>query len=238
MSNIYLNQFKDVLEAHYTKQKISNKKIGENIKKYSPEYAEKENKVVRAEQKMDFEEAIALITKTYKTVRGLLACASFVNVEDLTADRLIFESGIDLSPQDVRAYLERYADNFTMKRLIASWIKKQPKPEQYDMINFSLPSDQLKVYKQFGEKAIYVSKKIFMNKEIMIDPIEIRSFDDSIMNADKLAIIGTGAELAGYDKKRIPDAQRHIFDAIELTPSLVQGAETMSYWSANSTQHV
>ena len=229
MRNVYLKQYVNVLEAHYEKQKALNKQIEENNKKFSPEYAEKENKLVRAEQEKAFEEAIALITGIFDKVKELLAYGSFLNVEDLTADRIIFESGFELTAQDIKAYLERYADNYTMKRYIADWVKKQPKPEQYGIVNFALPSDQVLVYKQFAEKAVYVAKCIYLNKPIMQDPIEIKTFDDPIMCADELAVIGTGEELAGFKNKRIPEAQLHIFDGVKLVPSVVQGVEGMLY---------
>lgn len=229
MSNVYLKQYKDVLEAYYEKQKALNKLIEENNKKFTPEYAEKENKKVRDEQKIVFEEAIEIISNIFKEVKEFLAYGSFLNVEDLTADRLIFESGFELTAQDIKAYLERYEDNHTMKRLIADWVNKQPKPEQYGIINFALPADQVAVYKEFAERAFYVARCIYLNKSIMQDPIEIKTFDDPIMYADKLAIIGSGKGLAGYKNKRIPEAQLHIFDNVQLMKSVVQGVEGALY---------
>ncbi len=217
MMNVYLKKYQDILEAYYMKQKALDKQIEENNKRYSPEYAENENKAVRAEKETTYEEAKALINKTFENVRLLLAYGSFLNVEDLTADRLIFESGFNLTKEDIQGYLERYANNFTMKRLIVDWVQKQPHPEQYGDIDFALPSDQLEVYKKFGEKALYICGLIYANKSIMQDPIEIYTFADETMNKHELDAIGSGIELEGYRKKRVPESHLHIFDKVNLS---------------------
>ena len=126
MGNIYVGQFRDILKGYYRKQKEYNAKIVENNKRFSPEYAEKENKQIREQQTQSYNEAKASIDDVFSTVRTLLANANFLNVESLTADRLFFEtnSGFDLSADEVRSYVERYSDNFTMLRLIKDWIAK------------------------------------------------------------------------------------------------------------------
>ena len=114
MKNVYLQQYQDILEAYQTKLKALNKQIEENNERFSAEYAEQENRTVRAEKEKTYEEAKDLIRKNYEETKLLLSTASFIDVEDLTADRLIFESGFQLTKQDIRAYLERYKDNFSI----------------------------------------------------------------------------------------------------------------------------
>lgn len=225
MSNIYLKKYKDILEAYYDRQKELNKQEEDNNKTYAPAVAQMKNREIQEAKAQAYEGAKGLIDTVFKEAKTLLAYGSFINVEDLTADRLIFESGFELTAQDIKAYLERYADNYTMKRLIADWVKKQPKPEQYGDINFALPSDQLEVYRQFGEKAIYLCNKIFSNG--WSAELGIENFEDETMNRYKLDIIGSGEELAGYKSKRVPDAQTHIFDSVKLDTHLGTDYEYM-----------
>ena len=225
MSNIYLKKYKDILETYFDRQKELNQLEEDNNKTYAPAVAQMKNREIEETKAQAYEGAKGLIEHIFKEVKTLLAYASFINVEDLTADRLIFESGFELTKQDIQAYLERYADNYTMKRLIADWVKKQPKPEQYGDINFALPSDQLEVYKQFGEKAVYLCDKIFGNG--WSAELGIENFEDATMNANKLAVIGSGEELASCKSKRVPNAQLHIFDGVKLDTHSGNGYEYM-----------
>ena len=50
MANIYVGSFKDIIKAYYKKQKAFNAKIADNNKRFSPEYAEQENKAVKEQQ--------------------------------------------------------------------------------------------------------------------------------------------------------------------------------------------
>lgn len=221
MSNIYLKKYKDILEAYFDRQKELNKQEEDNNKTYAPAVAQMKNKEIEEVKVQAYEGAKSLIDGVFKEVRTLLAYGSFLNVEDLTSDRLIFESGFELTKQDIQAYLERYKENFTMKRLIADWVKKQPKPEQYGDINFALPSDQLELYKQFAEKAIYLCDKIFTNG--WSAELGIENFEDETMNRYKLDVIGSGEELASCKSKRVPNAQLHIFDNVTLDTHLGKG---------------
>ena len=227
MKNVYLQQYQDILEAYQTKLKALNRQIEENNRNFSAEYAEQQNKEIRAEKEKTYEEAKDLIRKNYEETKLLLSTASFIDVEDMTADRLIFESGFQLTKQDIRAYLERYKDNFTMKRLICDWVKKQPKPEQYGDIVFATPEEQLEVYKRFGEKAMYVANGIYGERKEHFIPLEIESFQDETMCARELAVIGDGKALEQYrsKSKRMPETQLHIFDGVQMDEYKGQGNE-------------
>lgn len=175
MSNIYVGSFKDILKGYYKKQKAFNAQIEENNKRFSPEYAEKENAKVREQQGQAYNETKASIEDVFTTVRGLLANANFLNVEQLTADRVFFEnnSSFDLSVDEVKSYIERYANNFTMLRLIKDWVTKndvhtkEHPAGKYASINIVMPIDMVMVYKKFAEGALAVVDKIYNNGIIM-----------------------------------------------------------------------
>lgn len=225
MSNIYLKKYKDILEAYLERQKELNSLEEDNNKTYAPAVAQMKNREIEETKAQAFEGAKSLIVSVFNDVKTLLAYGSFLNVEDLTSDRLIFESGFELTKQDIQAYLERYKENFTMKRLIADWVKKQPKPEQYGDITFALPSDQVAIYKAFAEKAIYLCNKIYSNS--WSAELGIENFEDETMNRNELAVIGSGADLAGYKSKRVPDTQLHVFDSVKIDEYKGQGNEYM-----------
>ena len=163
MSNIYIGSFKDILKSYYEKQKKLNEEIESNNQRFAPEYADKYNAEVKAKQAQAYSDARQSITDVFEQVKGYLANANFLNVESLTADRLIFadNSGFDLTPEDVKGYVERYQGNFTMLRLIRDWITKHNVPEEgqmgrYHDIKIGLPIDKLYTYKQFGDSALNI----------------------------------------------------------------------------------
>ncbi len=245
MANIYVGSFKDVIKGYYKKQKAFNAKIADNNKRFSPEYAEQENKAVKEQQTQAYNEAQASINEVFTTVRGLLANANFINVESLTADRMFFadDSGFDLSAEEVQGFVERYKDNFTMLRLIKDWIAKHDKTTKehpvgkYASVNIIMPVDMVQAYKKFGEGALAVCDKIYGNGIIMQDldysngsnpnaqgrtekkeyPLEIEYYGDENFARELFAVVGSGMGLSDYRTKRVPDTAKHAFDDIKLT---------------------
>lgn len=222
--NIYVSQMKDILKSYYNKQVKYNEKIEENNKRFSEEYAKKENKAVKQQQTIEYENTQAVINDIYKTARSYLAIASFPNVESLTADRYIFESGIDLPVQTVQAFVDRYTKpyNPTMLAYIKSWIDRNNKTEQgqligkYDSVKVTTPEEQLKVYKKFGDSALKIANKIYNNGNIMIKPLEIESYADENFSSNLLSVIGDGMSLSDYKTARVPDTAKNVFDSISL----------------------
>ncbi len=245
MANIYVGSFKDIIKGYYKKQKAFNAKIADNNKRFSPEYAEQENKTVKEQQTQAYNEAQASINEVFTTVRGLLANANFINVESLTADRMFFadDSGFDLSAEEVQGFVERYKDNFTMLRLIKDWIAKHDKTTKehpvgkYASVHIIMPVDMVQAYKKFGEGALAVCDKIYGNGIIMQDldysngsnpnaqgrtekkeyPLEIEYYGDENFARELFAVVGSGMGLSDYRTKRVPDTAKHAFDDIKLT---------------------
>lgn len=245
MANFYVESFKDIIKGYYKKQKAFNAKIADNNKRFSPEYAEKENKAIKEQQTQAYNEAQASINEVFTTVRGLLANANFINVEALTADRMFFadDSGFDLSAEEVQGFVERYKDNFTMLRLIKDWIAKHDKTTKehpagkYASVIIIMPADMVQAYKKFGEGALDVCDKIYGNGIIMQDldysngsnpnaqgrtekkeyPLEIEYYGDENFARELFAVVGSGMGLSDYRTKRVPDTAKHAFDNIKLT---------------------
>ena len=245
MANIFVGSFKDIIKGYYKKQKAFNAKIADNNKRFSPEYAEQENKAVKEQQTQAYNEAQASINEVFTTVRGLLANANFINVESLTADRMFFadDSGFDLSAEEVQGFVERYKDNFTMLRLIKDWIAKHDKTTKehpagkYASVIIIMPADMVQAYKKFGEGALAVCDKIYGNGIIMQDldysngsnpnaqgrtekkeyPLEIEYYGDENFARELFAVVGSGMGLSDYRTKRVPDTAKHAFDDIKLT---------------------
>ena len=222
MKNIYVGCFKDYLKIFYEKQKKLNAEIEQNNKIYGPEYAAKANSAVRAKQEQAYLEARQGIASTFEEVKGYLANCNFLNVENLTADRLLFSdnSGFDLTPEDIRYYVERYQNNPTMLRLIRDWITKHNEDDKFSGIKISLPSDQLNTYKQFADSALGMCDKIYTST---MSSIEVDCWADERFAGDLYAVIGNGMSLSDYKNSRVPESAKHCFDDVKLATQTGNG---------------
>lgn len=223
MSNMYVSKMKKVLENFLQQRKEANAKILSNNSYWQAEYAATENEKVKAKQEQHYIEAQNAIGEIFSRVRQYLANANFPDVERLTDDRLIFESGLSLSPDEIRGFVERYRANFTMLRLIRDYIARQPQTLELATIDISLPSEQLEVYKWFAEEALKILYKIHTNALVVQEPLEIELFDSETLPSikSKLAQIGDGHGLYEYAFSKAPESAKHQFDSVLLTPHYI-----------------
>lgn len=224
MPNMYVNQMKRVMEKYLEQQKAGNTQIKRNREYYMPEIAEEKNDAIKAKQMEQYVAAQNEIGKIFSNVRRYLACASFPNVGYLTADRLLFESGMSLSPAEIEGFVERYKMNFTMLRLIRDYIARQPESFALNNIEIHLPAELLEVYRWFAEEALKILHKISVNGLIIESPLEIELFDSDTLSTvhEKLAVIGDGHGLADYGSADVPESAKHQFDTVLLTPHTAQ----------------
>ncbi|MBQ6733556.1 MAG: hypothetical protein IJR00_01330 [Lachnospiraceae bacterium] len=230
MANIYVGQFKDVLKNYRVKELELQKQIDANNERFTQEYAEEANREIQAQQEQEYHNAVNLITKIYQNVRELISIASFPDVGMLTADRQIFESGIEMSVNTVRAFVERYEKpyNPTMLQYIKAWIDRQHEAEaakqsnrmtmrgKYDDIKITSPRERVEVYKKFADSAIAIADKIRNHDLVLLEPLEIEHFTDERLTGKLLDVIGGGIELSDFKLKRTPESAKHSFDDVTL----------------------
>ena len=230
MPNMYVNQMKRVMEKYLEQQKAGNAQIIRNREYYMPEIAEEKNDAIKAKQMEQYVAAQNEIGKIFSTVRRYLANANFPNVGYLTADRLLFESGMSLSPAEIEGFVQRYRMNFTMLRIISDYIKRQPESFALNNIEIHLPAELLEVYRWFAEEALKILHKISVNSLIIESPLEIELFDSDTLSTvhEKLAVIGDGHGLADYGSADVPESAKHQFDTVLLTPHTAQALYSRS----------
>ena len=221
MANIYIGQLKDLLRNFYNRTQSKRKEIEANNTRYSPEYAQTANTEIMEKMAIDYENVLNSINGIFVNVRGLLAKANFPNVEQLTADRLLFDktSSFNLSVEDVQGFAERYRDNFTFSRLISDWIGARHKSTKsgemspYDAIQINTPADHLSVYQKFCNSAGSIAERIYNGDA---SKTELDLFADEDFGRDLYAVIGDGRSLDNYKTARVPESATHCFDDVNL----------------------
>ena len=224
MGNIYIAEYQHTLKTFHKKMTEYQAEIADNNAKYNEDYAPQMNEAVMEKARADYEGARQKIANTYATVRSLLGNAMFLDAEKLTADRIFFEFGsnYDLRPMDIRAFIARYRNNFTMSRMIYDWLERrsiETEPTQ-GMNEFSdckvkMPVDELMVYLQFGNSALSLIDSIYTDS-VENTKSQVDCFGDENFGAPLYAIVEDGFHLSDYKSKRIPEQMTHYFDDINL----------------------
>lgn len=218
MINIYVSNYKDFLKNFYTKMTeyhAERKRISEQ---YSADYAKSAVAEIDRKANRELKETETKIRKMHNDIIELLSVSSIPTVESLTADRLFFDGSakIELTPEIVKVFVERYSENPTMLSLISKWIESKHKNDT----NFisvksciSTPEEKAKIYKKFADSALALCGKIFSDGS---SQLEIDSFADEHFAADLFAKIGSGMSLADFKTARVPEQAKHLLDDFKI----------------------
>lgn len=222
MANIYVNKYKETIVNYHKKLKSVNDKMKAELQRYSAEYAEKVSAEYEQQKQQIRNEAVQSVTRQHDSIIDSLAVSSFPNVEQLTADRMIFENlMIDLSVPEVKSFIERYNKNPLMLRIIQNWLKvrhnadswKSEYKSAYDSI--VTPQDKAEAYKVFAVGAINLINQIYDNPDI--STMLIDSYGDENVGADLYRKIGDGMEISLYTNKKVSDSVRDSFSSYHVS---------------------
>ena len=218
MNNIFVGQLRDYIKNYYSKALDFQNQVEANNQKFTAKFADEANEAVRENAKSAYEKAQQNINSVFENVREYLSSANFPTVESLTADRMLFSNdcSIQLTPNEVRSYVERYESNPTMLRMIHDWIESNHNSDMdYASIRINLPADQLKVYKLFADSALSLVDSIFADPK-GITKVQIDAYADEDFASELYSVIGDGMNLSNYKSSRIPESAQHCFDDIKL----------------------
>ena len=218
MTNIYISNYKEFLKNFYTKMTEYHAERERISEQYSAEYAKSAVAEIDRKANRELKEVEKKIRKMHNAICEMLSISSIPTVESLTADRVFFDGSarIELSPEIVAVFIERYAENPTMLSLISKWIESKHKNDT----NFiavksciSAPEEKARIYKQFAASALSLCGKIFSDGS---SQLEIDSYADPTFAADLYAKIGSGMNLADFRTARVPESAKHLLDDYKI----------------------
>ena len=221
MINNYVSNYKDILKKFYTKMTEYHAERERISEQYAPEFAKSALSDLDRKANRELKELKKKIREMHNQICELLSISSIPTVESLTADRLFFDGSakIELSPEIVAVFIERYNENPTMLSLIRAWIDKRHKNDT----NFisvksciSTPAEKARIYKQFADSALSLCGKIFSDGS---SQLEIDSFADEHFAAALYAKIGSGMNLADFRTARVPESAKHLLDDYKIVNS-------------------
>ena len=221
MTNIYISNYKEFLKNFYTKMTEYHAERERISGQYAPEFAKSLLADLDRKANHDFKETETKIRKMHNEICEMLSISSIPTIESLTADRLFFDGSakVELSPEIVAVFIERYSENPTMLSLIRTWIDTRHKNDT----NFisvksciSTPAEKARIYKQFANSALSLCGRIFSDGS---SQLEIDSFADEHFAAALYAKIGSGMNLTDFRTARVPESAKHLLDDYKIVNS-------------------
>ena len=218
MTNIYVSNYKDFLKNLFSKMTEYYAERERISAQYSADYAKSVLADLDRKANCELKEAKKKIRETHNQICELLSISSVPTVESLTADRVFFDGSakVELSPEIVAVFIERYNENPTMLSLIRTWIDTRHKNDtNYISVKscIATPEEKAKIYKQFADSAISLCGRIFSGDT---SELEIASYADPTFAADLYAKIGSGMNLADFKNGRVPESAKHLLDDYKI----------------------
>ena len=219
--NIFIENYKEFLKNFFSKMTELHAERERISEQYSADYAKSALADLDRKANHDFKETETKIREMHNEICEMLSVSSIPTVESLTADRLFFDGSakVELTPEIVKIFVERYAENPTMLSLIRTWIDTRHKNDtNYISVKscISTPEEKAKIYKQFADSALSLCGKVFSGDT---SELEIASYADPTFAAALFAKIGSGMSLADYKNARVPESAKHLLDDYKIVNS-------------------
>lgn len=219
--NIYIENYKEFLKKFYTKMTEYHAERERINAQYTPEHAKSLLADLDRRANRELKETETKIREMHNKICELLSISSIPTVESLTADRLFFDGSakVELSPEIVKVFVERYSENSTMLALIKTWLDTRHKNDtNYISVKscISTPEEKAKIYKQFADSALSLCGKVFSDGS---SQLEIDSYADPTFATDLYAKIGSGMNLADFKNGRVPESAKHLLDDYKIVNS-------------------
>ena len=217
-TNVYISNYKEFLKKFYTKMTEYHAERERISEQYAPEFAKSALSDLDRKANRELKELKKKIREMHNQICELLSISSIPTVESLTADRLFFDGSakVELTPEIVAVFIERYNENPTMLSLIRTWIDTRHKNDtNYISVKscISTPEEKAKIYKEFADSALSLCGKIFSGDT---SELEIASYADPTFAADLYAKIGSGMNLADFKNGRVPEQAKHLLDDFKI----------------------
>ena len=216
--NIFIENYKDFLKSFYTKMTEYHAERERISEQYAPEFAKSAVAEIDRKANHDLKETKKKILEMHGSICEMLSVSSIPTVESLTADRLFFDGSakIELTPEIVKVFVERYSENPTVLALIKTWLDTRHKNDtNYISVKscISSPEEKARTYKQFADSALALCGKIFSDGS---SQLEIDSYADPTFASDLYAKIGSGMNLADFRTARVPEQAKHLLDDFKI----------------------
>lgn len=211
MTNIYIQQIKNIATAYYEKVCSLRKTIKYNNTTYSRDLADSYNEETEHQIVSEANTAIEKINAVFEEIKSKISIRNFVCGENYNPDTAIFDSKI-LNQEEFNILLQKYYNDYAFvsaRRLVSAY------PELAKATgSIRTASDYVSVYRDFAVGAV---KLIYsMQENPRFSKVELDAYADKDFSSNLYSIVGSGQALSPTTVTDKNEFMSHTFDDIVL----------------------
>lgn len=211
MTNIYIQQMKNIATAYYEKVCSLRKTIQYNSNTYSRDIADKYNSETEQKITNEANSAIGKINAVFEEVKQKISIRNFLCGENYNPDTAIFDSKI-LNQEEFNILLQKYYNDYAFvsaRRLVSNYPELAKSTGTIRTAN-----DYVLAYRDFAVGAVKLI--LSMRENPRFSKIELDCFADGDFSSNLYAVIGSGQALIPVSITPENEYMSHTFDDIVL----------------------
>lgn len=211
MTNIYIQQIKNIATAYYEKVCSLRKTIKYNNTTYSRDLADSYNEETEHQIVSEANTAIEKINAVFEEIKSKISIRNFICGENFNLDVAVFESGI-INQEEFNILLQKYYNDYafvSVRRLVSAY----PELEKATG-TIKTASDYVSAYKKFAVGAVKLI--LSMRENPRFSKIELDCYGDEDFASGLYSIIGTGSPLQTVFVNSENEFMAHTFDSVTL----------------------
>lgn len=211
MTNIYIQQMKNIATAYYEKVCELRKTIKYNEITFSRDLADSYNEKIEHQIVSEANSAIEKINAVFEEIKSKISIRNFLCGENYNPDTAVFESGI-INQEEFNILLQKYYNDYafvSVRRLVS----KYPELEKATG-TIRTANDYVLAYRDFAVGAVKLI--LSMRENPRFSKIELDCFADKDFSSGLYSIIGTGSPLQTVFVNSENEFMAHTFDSVTL----------------------
>lgn len=211
MTNIYIQQMKNIATAYYEKVCELRKTIKYNEITFSRDLADSYNEKIEHQIVSEANSAIEKINAVFEEIKSKISIRNFICTENFSSNIAVFESGI-INQEEFNILLQKYYNDYafvSVRRLVSAY------PELAKSTGtIKTASDYVSAYRDFAVGAVKLI--LSMRENPRFSKIELDCFADKDFSSGLYSIIGTGSPLQTVFVNSENEFMAHTFDSVTL----------------------
>ena len=211
MTNIYIQQIKNIATAYYEKVCSLRKTIEYNNTTFTRDLADSYNEETEHQIVSEANTAIEKINGVFEEIKSKISIRNFVCTENFSSNVAVFDSKI-LNQEEFNILLQKYYNDYafvSIRRLLSNY------PELAKATgSIRTASDYVSAYRDFAVGAVKLI--LSMRENPRFSKVELDCFADENFASNLYAVIGSGQALISTTVTDKNEFMSHTFDDIVL----------------------
>lgn len=211
MTNIYIQQIKNIAESYYNQVCELRKTVKYNEITYSRDLADKYNEDTEHQIVSEANKSIERINSVFEEIKSKISIRNFLCGENYNPDTAIFDSKI-LNQEEFNILLQKYYNDYAFvsaRRLVSNYPELAKSTGTIRTAN-----DYVLAYRDFAVGAVKLI--LSMRENPRFSKVELDAYADEDFSSGLYSIIGTGSPLQTVSVNSENEYMSHSFDSVTL----------------------